>query len=194
MLTDVPPLPAFFQSPWLGWLRPLGGRHTLGLPSHPVAVGFLYLGGATGVVVALLGILAAVNRISAKRRGDAEQAQLVARLREEIDLLKQENALLRSEQQRPRSLGQAAGAIRRLPAQANRLDDDGDEGDEAWATVTDATVLKATLASVCSDLQTAIHHVQRQLTTGIPAPELDRRVTGREPPPAANSAWLRREA
>jgi hypothetical protein len=142
---------------------------------------YVWIGGATGLLVVFLGLVAAVTRRSTKRRNSAQQDQLVARLREEIEGLKQENALLRSEQQRPLSLGAAAGAIRGqlLPAAA----DSTDQGDEAWAAVTDATVLQATIVSVCQDLQTAIHHVQTQLTTGIPVSELDRRATDRQPRP-----------
>jgi hypothetical protein len=151
---------------------------------HHVMVAYMWVGGATGLLVAFLGIVAAITRGSTKRSNSIHQHQLLARLREEIEGVKQENALIRSEHQRPLSLGQAAGAIRgqlQVAADSSGEEDGGDEGDEAWAVMTDATVLQATIVSACQDLQTAIRHVQTQLTTGIPVSELDRRATDGAP-------------
>jgi hypothetical protein len=135
-------------------------------------VAFLWVGGTTGLLVAFLGIVAAVTGHTSQRRNAARQHELLASLDEELETLKRENAQLRSEQQRPMSLGQAAGALRRQVLAAG---DSNDEGDETWSTMTDATVLQATIISACQDLQTAIHHIQTQLSTGIAVSELDRR-------------------
>jgi hypothetical protein len=98
--------------------------------------------------------------------------------------LKEENAVLRSEQQRPLHVGKAAAVIRdRVTALAALATDDGDD---AWGALAATTVLRETLVAACRDLETAIHHVHVQLTRGIPAPELDRRRTDRHP-----DRWLR---
>jgi hypothetical protein len=131
--------------------------------------------------------VAAVTGKTSQRRNVARQDQLVARLQEEMEGLKQENALLRSEQQQPTSLGKAAGAFR---SQVLAAAGSGDEDDEAWAAMTDATVLQATIVSACRDLQTAIGHIQAQLSTGIPVSELDRRSADRPQRPALDATQL----
>lgn len=96
---------------------------------------------------------------------------------EEIELLRYENALLRAEQQRVLSLGAVGERIRGQIGSGSTPGSDG--GDEAWGALVDATVLRETLLSVCQDLQTAVRHVQVQLSSGVPLPEHDRRRSDR---------------
>jgi hypothetical protein len=98
---------------------------------------------------------------------------------EDVELLRYENAVLRFEQQRVLSLGKVGERIR--DQLGSVVTSGSDEGDDAWGALMEANVLRDTLLSVCQDLQTAIRHVQQQLSSGIPIPELDRRRNGQGP-------------
>lgn len=119
----------------------------------------------------------AIGRVQRKPAGDPEPARSSYNLTEELELLRYENAVLRSDQQRTTSLGKAGERIReRL---ANVATSGTDEGDDAWGALTEVTVLRETMLAVCQDLQTAIGHVQTQLSSGVPITELDRRQADR---------------
>lgn len=61
--------------------------------------------------------------------------------------------------------------------------DDGIENeqtlDEAWRVLAEAKVLQATVLAVLQDLQVACGQMERHLTAGAPASEIDRRVMAR---------------
>jgi hypothetical protein len=125
----------------------------------------------------------ALARGRRKPAAEAEAPRSSPVVSDELELLRYENAMLRAEQQRTLSLGKAGERSReRL---ANVVTSGTDEGDDAWSTLTEATVLRDTLLAVCQDLQNALRHVQVQLSSGVPITELDRRKTDREPQPAA---------
>jgi hypothetical protein len=124
--------------------------------------------------VATVLVTAAVLVSRSRRfRHASEPADALTKLRDELEALREENALLRSEQQRALNVGKAAAVIREeveaLAASA------GDRADDEWSALAETMVLRATLVAACEDLQDAIHHVHAQLTTGIPGPELDAR-------------------
>jgi hypothetical protein len=103
----------------------------------------------------------------------------LAELRDELAALKEENALLRSEQQRPLHVGRVASVMRdQVASLATQATDDGDD---AWGALTATTVLRETLVAACRDLEIAIRHVLDQLTAGMPDPPRDRRTTDRQP-------------
>lgn len=125
---------------------------------------------AVGVPLAMIAIF--LTRTESTRR-DPKTPRSPSDPVEEIELLKYENAVLRSEQQRALSLGKVGERIR--GELGNVVTSGTDEGDEAWGALMEATVLRDTLMSVCQDLQTALRHVQLQLGSGVPIPEHDRR-------------------
>lgn len=107
-------------------------------------------------------------------RGSGTRA-LVDALRTEIEELREENARLRLEAQRPAGPGLAAARIGEIGARVAFTD----EGDEAWESLTEASVLRDALLRVCRELATCALQVERQLTTLLPPTELDRRVRDR---------------
>lgn len=108
----------------------------------------------------------------------------LARLREELDELRAENARLRSDEQRPLSPLAVAADLDR------RSQDVGDgrallmpESDEDLALLgqryLDVELTRHELMEVCAQLQTLAGQLLRQLDTNLPAAEIDRRVTDR---------------
>jgi hypothetical protein len=122
-------------------------------------------------------MLAFVLTRSKTSRRDPDTPRSGPELAEDVELLRYENAVLRFEQQRAMSLGKVGERIR--DQLGNAVTSGSDEGDDAWGALMEAKVLRDTLLSVCQDLQTAIGHVQLQLNSGIPIPELDRRRNDR---------------
>lgn len=100
---------------------------------------------------------------------------LIEDLRALLLELQEENARLRVEAQRPTSPGRAAERISEV-ADALRFTD---EGDEAWEALAEASVLRDALLNVCRELANCALQAERQLTTLLPPPELDRRVRDR---------------
>jgi len=94
-------------------------------------------------------------------------------VRVELVALREENAKLRLDQQRALSLGRATERIRdAVDAVAV-----GDEAEAAsWDALTEATVMRTALLAACQDLQTAVGHMERRLSTQIAGPEIDRRL------------------
>jgi len=94
-------------------------------------------------------------------------------VRVELVALREENAKLRLDQQRALSLGRATERIRdAVDAVAV-----GDEAEaKAWHALTEATVMRTALLAACQDLQTAVGHMERRLSTQIAGPEIDRRL------------------
>lgn len=107
-----------------------------------------------------------------RRRTTAEE---LTALRQELDILRVENARLRLQQQLPTGLGDAAERAAALPALAARPVA-GDRADEAAAALAQAAMIRSSVAGVCAELQTTLAHLQRSLETGAPPTELDRRV------------------
>jgi hypothetical protein len=129
------------------------------------------------VILALLAF--ALGRLRGGEARVAEPARSSNDVAEELELLRYENAVLRSEQQRPMTVGKASERIRER--MAGVTGPGTDEGDEAWGALTEASVLREMILGACKDLQTAIRHVQAQLSTGVPITELDRRHNERGP-------------
>ena len=123
----------------------------------------------------------ALNRSRRKPTGAAEPVSSTQGSTDELELLRYENAMLRAEQQRTLSLGKAGERVREHLTNVGAPPSGGghgtDEGDDAWTALTEATVLRETMLAVCQDLQTAVRHVQVQLSSGVPITELDRRRT-----------------
>ncbi len=127
------------------------------------------------VALALVAVAALAGWRGAKRRSVV--APPVQALRIELSAVREENARLRLQDQRVLSVGRAAERIRQTAAAATA---DGDEeSDQAWDTLTQAMVMRTALSAMCQDLQSAVGHMQRRLTTMIPGPELDRRLDDR---------------
>ncbi|MDP9395369.1 MAG: hypothetical protein M3Q27_14435 [Actinomycetota bacterium] len=118
---------------------------------------------------ALLGLL----------RGRGERA--LAALREEVERLREENARLRLDAQRPLHLLTVAETVRSLsdaPAP--------DAADEMRHELAELMTIRTGWLAVLRDLQTAGAQLERRLSLGTPSSEIDRRV--REPKQAARTA------
>jgi len=127
------------------------------------------------VALALVAAAALAGWRGAKRRSVADPP--VQALRIELSALREENARLRLQDQRVLSVGRAAERIRQTATAATAGGDE--ESDQAWDTLTQAMVMRTALSAMCQDLQSAVGHMQRRLTTMIPGPELDRRLDDR---------------
>jgi hypothetical protein len=142
---------------------------------------------AIAASVIWIGVLLTVLATARAHSNDRKEPQHELDPADEIELLRYENAVLRAEQQRPLNLGDVRERIR--DGMAKVASSGSDEGDDAWATFMEANVLRDTLLTVCRDLETALRNVQRQLSSGVPLPELDRRRgDGRTEPRAAGGS------
>lgn len=125
-----------------------------------------------------------LNRSRRKQPAAPESARPGQSVPDEVELLRYENAMLRSEQQRSLSLGKAGERVRenlgdKLGDGAAPPTSGTDEGDDAWTALTEATVLRDAILAVCRDVQAAMRNVEVQLSSGVPITELDRRRTDR---------------
>jgi hypothetical protein len=99
-------------------------------------------------------------------------------LRQELQVMRAENARLRLERQAPLSLGATAERARVLLADSPDLEAaPGD--DSAATTLANAYMIRASILAVCEDLETTIGQLSLRLQTGAPPSELDRRVRDR---------------
>lgn len=133
-----------------------------------------YLGGITGLLVASLAAIAVITRASSRPRKYAALERRTAALQEELEVLRQENALLRGTGNRPPDLGSVAMEIQEHFASLGAAATDA--GDEVWSSLVELSVLRETISGVCHHLQTALHHVLVQLATGIPVREQSKDV------------------
>jgi len=115
----------------------------------------------------------------ARRSNVAGNEQAVAEVRSELAALREENARLRLQAHRAEGVGQVAARVRRIVTEA---EGPAEDEDESWKSYTEAVVMRTALVTACRDLQTALAHTERRLTTTIPGPELDRRIDRRHPP------------
>lgn len=109
----------------------------------------------------------------ARRRTDRRLQDLEI----EVDELREENARLRAEQQRPldphalaAQLDDASRALALKQAPA------GEDGAEQRQALLDIAVTREGLLEVCTQLQALAGQMHRQLTGGTPPAEIDRRV------------------
>jgi hypothetical protein len=104
-------------------------------------------------------------------------AELTA-MQQQLDVMRAENARLRLERQAPLSMGAAAERARSLLAATPELEDHPSE-DSAATTLANAYMIRASILSVCEDLETTIGQLSLRLRSGAPAAELNRRVRDR---------------
>jgi regulator of replication initiation timing len=130
--------------------------------------------------------------LRAQLRSGALRAQLQA-VTQELEELREENARLRMDATRPRSLHRAADGllavadtvVQRSSADVERQDADQDELDDAWHRLAEARQLRTAVASALSELQVACEQLLSRLELGVGSMEIDRRA-GNEVPPAAS--------
>ncbi len=111
-----------------------------------------------------------------KGRNGAGKDAVVAAMQSELALLRDENAQLRLERQQNVT---PASSAARLGTFVDAISRGAEPSEIEWATLSEALMLRESLASVCDELERAVGAVRRQLNTGTPAPELDRRQTDR---------------
>lgn len=121
-------------------------------------------------------------------------------LRQELDVLRAENARLRLERETPASIGAASERAHALLA-APRPDPERD-ADSAATMLAEAVLVRSSVITVVEELQITFARLLQQLRSGAPAVELDRRVRDRragdvdrrdQAPPAHRLERLRTE-
>jgi hypothetical protein len=111
---------------------------------------------------------------------------------QELEELREENARLRMDATRPRSL-RIAGDDLLATADAvvdwteagkdARQETAPDELDEAWHRLAEARLLRTAVASALSELQVACEQLLSRLELGVGSMEIDRRSRSQTPPP-----------
>ncbi|GAA4991525.1 hypothetical protein [Kineococcus glutinatus] len=115
-----------------------------------------------------------------RRKAGADDEQVL--LRQEVERLTQENMRLRLEQQRPRNLSAVAEQLRAVVARSG--EDTAEVGflearDEAYHVMAQTEATRRAILGVLDDLVVSAGQLQRQLTSGLPLAEVDRRVVER---------------
>ncbi len=111
-----------------------------------------------------------------RSRANIELHTTISTMRAEVQDLREENARLRLDHQRPIAPAETADRLRQRVEEATAF---SDAGDDAWAALTEASVLRDALLNVCQELAVCASTIERQLVSMTPAPEIDRRATDR---------------
>ncbi|MGD0442233.1 MAG: hypothetical protein ABSB52_16610 [Acidimicrobiales bacterium] len=130
--------------------------------------------------------------LRAQLRSGSLRAQLDA-VTQELEELREENARLRMDATRPRSLRNAgedlaavADAVVEWSAfePGGRQEPDQDELDDAWHRLAEARLLRTAVASALSELQVACEQLLSRLELGVGSMEIDRRARTQVAPPS----------
>ena len=122
-----------------------------------------------------------INRVFRRPSASVREEEFES-LREELRLAREEAARLRLDRQKPPStLATAFVLTEDVPATSPGpvAVPSADDVDAILHTHAETAVMVDSLLVACEALRTCVDQVQRQLETGRPAPELDRRNTER---------------